>query len=271
MLDVVAGPPHRILGKVRQLQEPVGVVVLGSQLCLVLLPQHPQVHPVRRERLETLRVEPGQVERLGGLPLLVEPGVHVADRSRQVVEQVQLQVRRQPSVGEVRRPDHRPTAEALDDERLAVQEPVGEPTDLDTATTDEVDEATGRVGRLTAEPQQVAVQRQTLVVAAEAFAEDLAGEPLWRHRKVQASDRWRFRLRFGTQQEADPRCLFQLVGHQHEPGRVEIRGGDRHRRRFLQLGTNRPQMGVERPGDLFVVSVRGDRRLRLGHRAQSSW
>ena len=40
-----------------------------------------------------------------------------------------------------------------DDERLAVQEPVGQPTDFDTATTDEVDEATGRVGRLPAEPQ----------------------------------------------------------------------------------------------------------------------
>jgi hypothetical protein len=108
----------------------VGSVGLLTKLVPIALPEHPQVDEVRQVLLESSSVQRGQIEGFGFIPQLVEPTDDLADHVGVVVPEVQLDVGRQPCVGEVRRASDHTLVVGGDHERLAMKKAVLKAADL---------------------------------------------------------------------------------------------------------------------------------------------
>ena len=156
---------------------------------------------------------------------------------------------------------------------LPVEEPVPIAAHLHSRFTtvagllEPLDHAAGRSVLLAGESGQVTLPSQPLAVFFQGGLGLVVGQR--RHRPLA-----HFRIGLRPQEQANRGCLFQLVGQQYKTCRVQVRRGDRHRRRIgVQLPDALKEPDQLRGDRLPVVGPvrRKDRRKMLlrGHASDS--
>src|SRR5581483_5773081 len=234
-----------------------------GELVAVAFPQHPQIDQIRRVRFEPRLIQRSQVIQLRLLPQVVEPAAHLLDHRRCEVAEHELEVLRQPGVGEVGAAGDHTVVGGEGDERLAVQETVAQPPHLDLVGAQPVDQpvATGRV--LEREPEQVAVEPQLVLVHLECMAKLL---PFGARLAEFAYATLRLR-RLGAEKNPHLRRMIELRRQQHVSAEVEVGRCDvelvRLGKRLAQLA----QIGADAVADTLLRPV--SQELGLAHPSRS--